>query len=71
MLDTNRRQAHRILNIDSEMKKDGNGNYYINEQTGVLSKAYQSFVHPISNGSRGGFDVHIYYFQVRSDDQGN
>jgi len=49
--------------ISMEMKKDSNGTHYINEDKGVLSKAYTEFVHPLTNGARGGFDVHIYYFQ--------
>ncbi|MCJ1245802.1 hypothetical protein MMC30_003006 [Trapelia coarctata] len=45
------------------MQEDGNGKHYINESTGTLSLAYKEFVEPISNDARGGFDVHIYYFQ--------
>ena len=33
---------------------------FVNEQTGVLSKAYESFPEPIESG----FDVHIYFLQV-------
>ncbi|KAI3401508.1 hypothetical protein diail_10942 [Diaporthe ilicicola] len=34
-----------------------------NPQTGVLSKAYETFIHPLDNGRRGGFDIHVYYMQ--------
>ncbi|KAK4190828.1 DOPA-like domain-containing protein [Podospora australis] len=39
------------------------GKSYVNPPTGVLSPAYEKFVEPLDNGRRGGFDVHIYYFQ--------
>jgi hypothetical protein len=35
-----------------------------NPQHGVLSKAYSEFPDPLSKGREGGFDVHIYHFQV-------
>ncbi|MCJ1368339.1 hypothetical protein MMC16_007481 [Acarospora aff. strigata] len=44
-------------------EKAEDGKSFVNPQTGVLSKAYERFVEPISNDQRGGFDVHIYYFQ--------
>lgn len=31
----------------------------------VLSKSYSEFTNGITNGTRGGFDVHVYYFQAR------
>jgi len=31
----------------------------------VLSKAYEEFPDPLAKDRRGGFDVHIYHFQVR------
>ncbi|MCJ1386669.1 hypothetical protein MMC17_009795 [Xylographa soralifera] len=49
--------------ISGEMRKEGNAYCYVNEQTGVLSRAYETFTNPITNGPRGGFDVHIYHFQ--------
>ena len=36
-----------------------------NPQHGVLSKAYEEFPDPLAKDRRGGFDVHIYHFQVR------
>ncbi len=35
-----------------------------NPETGVLSKAYSEFTSGVTNGIRGGFDIHIYYFQA-------
>lgn len=29
-----------------------------------LSKAYEEFPDPLSKGREGGFDIHIYHFQV-------
>lgn len=46
-------------------EKSSDGKSFVNPPTNVLSRAYESFVQPIDNGERGGFDVHIYYFQVR------
>ena len=39
-----------------------------NPPTGVLSKAYDGFIHPIVNDNKNGFDVHIYFYQVREDE---
>ncbi|KIN02027.1 hypothetical protein OIDMADRAFT_18785 [Oidiodendron maius Zn] len=44
-------------------EKAEDGKSYVNPQTGVLSKSYERFAAPLDNGRRGGFDVHIYYFQ--------
>ncbi|KAH8888585.1 hypothetical protein GQ53DRAFT_654084 [Thozetella sp. PMI_491] len=44
-------------------EKNEDGKSYKNPQTGVLSKAYETFTEPLDNGRRGGFDIHIYYFQ--------
>lgn len=46
-------------------EKSNDGKSFVNPSTNVLSKAYDSFVQPIDNGERSGFDVHIYHFQVR------
>ncbi|KAI0125522.1 DOPA-like domain-containing protein [Xylariales sp. AK1849] len=40
---------------------------YMNEQTGVKSKAYDAFPAPLHNGEKGGFDVHVYYFQSNNE----
>jgi aromatic ring-cleaving dioxygenase len=46
-------------------EKSGDGKSYVNPQHGILSKSYREFADGITNGPRGGFDVHIYYYQVR------
>ncbi|KAI6351279.1 hypothetical protein MCOR25_010032 [Pyricularia grisea] len=48
-------------------EKNEDGKSIKNEQTGVLSKAYEEFVDPLDRGRRGGFDVHIYYFHTSED----
>ncbi|KAL2197906.1 DOPA-like domain-containing protein [Corynascus similis CBS 632.67] len=47
--------------LPEERAEDGKS--YRNIQTGVLSSAYDKFPEPLDNGRRGGFDVHVYYFQ--------
>ncbi|KAL1842255.1 hypothetical protein VTJ49DRAFT_5733 [Mycothermus thermophilus] len=47
--------------LPEERNEDGKS--FKNPQTGVLSSAYEKFPEPLDNGRRGGFDVHIYYFQ--------
>ena len=46
----------------SERNKDGKS--FRNIQHGIKSKSYDQFTDGITNGERGGFDVHIYYYQV-------
>lgn len=41
-----------MLTNHSEKTEDGKS--YVNPQTGVLSEAYEKFVDPIDNGTRGG-----------------
>ncbi|CAG8081605.1 unnamed protein product [Penicillium olsonii] len=45
-------------------EKNEDGKSLKNPQHGVLSKAYEEFPDPLSKGREGGFDIHIYYFQV-------
>lgn len=45
--------------LGEELTKDGKS--FKNPETGVDSEAYQTFTSGITNGRRGGFDVHIYY----------
>ncbi|KAF2747070.1 hypothetical protein M011DRAFT_61387 [Sporormia fimetaria CBS 119925] len=47
--------------------KTADGKSYLNPAAEKRSTAYDSFVAPIKNDSRGGFDVHIYFLQ--SDDE--
>ena len=54
-----------VLRLMKFSEKRSDGKSFVNPTTNVPSRAYQRFVQPIDNGERGGFDVHIYYFQVR------
>ena len=47
--------------LPDDLNEDGKS--FRNPSTGKLSKAYNEFTAGITNTSRGGFDVHIYYFQ--------
>ena len=53
---------HTELTFPSEKSEDGKS--YVNPPSEAPSTAYEAFVEPIDNGRRGGFDVHIYYYQV-------
>jgi hypothetical protein len=35
----------------------------VNPPADKPSQSYKSFVHPITNDERGGFDVHVYFQQ--------
>ncbi|PYH94101.1 hypothetical protein BO71DRAFT_353946 [Aspergillus ellipticus CBS 707.79] len=48
-------------------EKTEDGKSLRNPQHGVLSKAYEEFPDPLSKDRRGGFDIHIYYFQTNPD----
>lgn len=54
---TNQRSSCREKNEDGKSLK--------NPQHGIVSKAYEEFPDPLTKGRRGGFDIHIYHFQVR------
>ncbi|QSS51905.1 dopa 4,5-dioxygenase family domain-containing protein [Histoplasma capsulatum var. duboisii H88] len=45
-----------------ECNEDGKS--FRNPQHGILSKAYEEFPDPLEKGHRGGFDIHIYHYQV-------
>lgn len=45
--------------LGEELEEDGKS--FMNPKTGVKSEAYDSFTSGVTNGRRGGFDVHIYY----------
>ena len=47
--------------LPDDLNEDGKS--FKNPQTDVRSKSYAQFTSGISNGRRGGFDIHIYYFQ--------
>lgn len=50
-----------LTSVCSEKAADGKS--YVNPPAAKPSLAYDAFVSPISNDSRGGFDVHIYFQQ--------
>jgi len=52
--------------LPDERAEDGKS--YVNPPTEKKSEAYKSFVAPITNGIRGGFDVHIYFLQSDKDE---
>ncbi|EAS35018.3 DOPA 4,5-dioxygenase [Coccidioides immitis RS] len=43
--------------------RNEDGKSFRNPPTGVLSGAYDRFPDPLTDGRRGGFDVHIYHYQ--------
>jgi DOPA 4,5-dioxygenase len=47
--------------LPDEIAEDGKS--YVNPPNDTLSQAYSSFTSGVTNGIRGGFDIHIYYFQ--------
>jgi len=42
---------------------------YINPPAKEQSKAYSQFTGGITNGTRGGFDIHIYFLQTSEDEK--
>ena len=46
----------------SELAADGKS--FVNPPADKKSPAYTQFTSPITSGSRGGFDIHIYYLQT-------
>ncbi|KAI1817317.1 DOPA-like domain-containing protein [Poronia punctata] len=48
--------------LPEERKADGKS--YVNLPSDKLSDAYEKFPDPIDKSKRGGFDVHIYYYQT-------
>jgi hypothetical protein len=47
--------------LPTERASDGKS--FLDPPTGVLSSAYDRFTDPLDNGERGGFDVHVYFYQ--------
>lgn len=47
-------------------ERNDDGKSFRNPQHGILSKSYEQFTDGITNGQRGGFDVHIYYYQANA-----
>lgn len=46
-------------------ERNEDGKSLRNPQHGIKSKAYDEFPDPLAKDRRGGFDIHIYHFQVR------
>ncbi|OAL01273.1 hypothetical protein IQ06DRAFT_293374 [Phaeosphaeriaceae sp. SRC1lsM3a] len=49
-------------------EKSEDGKSYVNPPAEKKSEAYSSFVHPITNGRRGGFDIHIYFIPTDEEE---
>ncbi|OAL51943.1 hypothetical protein IQ07DRAFT_564496 [Pyrenochaeta sp. DS3sAY3a] len=49
-------------------EKAPDGKSYVNPPPTKKSEAYNTFVDPITNGDRGGFDIHIYYLQTDAEE---
>ncbi|KAL1901911.1 hypothetical protein Sste5346_001616 [Sporothrix stenoceras] len=50
--------------LGDEKNEDGKS---LKNEPAALSGAYDAFVDPLDRGRRGGFDVHIYYFQANPE----
>lgn len=55
------------LSLDRETTGP-NAKAYINPTPTTPSSAYTTFPHPITNSTRGGFDIHIYFQQTNPDE---
>ncbi|KAK3652199.1 hypothetical protein LTR56_005332 [Elasticomyces elasticus] len=44
---------------DEKVTEGPDAKSYVNPPTKQQSSAYKSFADPITNGTRGGFDIHI------------
>ncbi|RYO37551.1 hypothetical protein AA0111_g2503 [Alternaria arborescens] len=49
-------------------EKAADGKSYLNPPAEMMSEAYGSFVAPLDNGIRGGFDAHIYFLQSDNEE---
>ncbi|KAF4441830.1 DOPA 4,5-dioxygenase [Fusarium austroafricanum] len=47
--------------LSDEKAQDGKS--FVNPPSDKLSEAYERFIDPLNRSERGGFDIHIYYFQ--------
>ena len=50
---------------EQNLARDESDDAYVNLQTGILSPSYCKFSDGVTNGPRGGCDVHIYFPRVR------
>ncbi|KAK5743791.1 hypothetical protein LTR17_002413 [Elasticomyces elasticus] len=49
---------------DEKVAEGPDAKSYVNPSAKQQSSAYKSFADPITNGTRGGFDIHIYFLQT-------
>ncbi|PVH96393.1 hypothetical protein DM02DRAFT_123650 [Periconia macrospinosa] len=52
--------------LPNEFSDDGKS--FANPPSKTKSESYNTFVSPITNDRRGGFDIHIYYLQTDNDE---
>ncbi|KAF2878110.1 DOPA-like domain-containing protein [Massariosphaeria phaeospora] len=52
--------------LPTDISEDGKS--YVNPPAEKRSEAYDSFVSPITNGIRGGFDIHVYFLQSDAEE---
>jgi hypothetical protein len=52
--------------LPSDTAADGKS--FVNPPAAAKSEAYHAFTAPITNGTRGGFDIHIYFLQTDADE---
>ncbi|KAF2739377.1 hypothetical protein EJ04DRAFT_484139 [Polyplosphaeria fusca] len=57
---------HGLAPLPDEKAEDGKS--YVNPPAEKKSEAYSAFVTPITNGTRGGFDIHIYYLSSDAEE---
>ncbi|KAI7325240.1 hypothetical protein KC315_g8017 [Hortaea werneckii] len=53
---------------DQQHSEGPNAKSYVNPPPTNPSPAYKEFTNPITNSTRGGFDVHIYYLQTNTSE---
>ncbi|QPH18956.1 hypothetical protein C2857_004082 [Epichloe festucae Fl1] len=51
--------------LPTDTRPDGTG--LVNPKRDSLSEAYHRFTAPLDNGTRGGFDIHIYHLQQNAE----
>jgi hypothetical protein len=52
--------------LPSDTAADGKS--FVNPPAAAKSEAYHAFTGPITNGTRGGFDIHVYFLQTDADE---
>ena len=56
-------KSNQWLNTCTNSEVSSDGKSLINTASETRSRAYGEFIEPITNGDRGGFDIHIYFMQ--------